>query len=87
MLTQFDNIETAPAAPVAARPPGTAEDWTIPQHWERFTAEDHRVWDLLFARQKQQLAGKVVRSFEDGLDVLRLSRPGIPEFSELNDRL
>jgi phenylalanine-4-hydroxylase len=29
----------------------------------------------------------VVNAFEEGLDVLRLSRPGIPELSELNDRL
>jgi phenylalanine-4-hydroxylase len=69
------------------RPPGTAEDWTIPQHWERFTAEEHRVWDILFARQKEKLHGRVVRAFEKGLDVLALSRPGIPELSELNERL
>jgi len=89
MFTEFqaETIAAGGAQPVAARPPGTAKDWTIPQHWERFTAEDHRVWDLLFARQKQQLHGKVVRAFEEGLDVLNLSRPGIPEFSELNERL
>jgi phenylalanine-4-hydroxylase len=69
------------------RPPGAAEDWTVPQHWERFTEEEHEVWDLLFARQKQQLHGRAVRAFEEGLDVLQLSRRGIPELSELNDRL
>jgi phenylalanine-4-hydroxylase len=90
----FTEFEVADAAQPAAkshihltRPPGTAEDWTIPQHWERFTTEEHRVWDLLFARQKEQLHGRVVRAFEEGLDILRLSRPGIPELSELNDRL
>ena len=90
----FTETEASNAAPPPAgshihltRPPGTAEDWTIPQHWERFTAEEHRVWDLLFARQEAQLAGRVVRAFEEGLDVLHLSRPGIPELSELNDRL
>jgi len=86
----IDLLETAP--PPAShihltRPPGTAEDWTIPQHWERFTPEEHRVWDTLFARQKEKLHGRVVRAFEDGLDVLALSRPGIPELSELNERL
>jgi phenylalanine-4-hydroxylase len=86
----IDLLETAP--PPAShihltRPPGTAEDWTIPQHWERFTAEEHRVWDILFARQKEKLRGRVVRAFENGLDVLALSRPGIPELSELNGRL
>lgn len=88
MFTEFPNDE-APAH-VSTRslpPPGAAPDWTIPQRWERFTAEDHRVWDLLFARQQQMLSGRVVRAFEEGLDILRLSKPGIPDLSELNERL
>jgi phenylalanine-4-hydroxylase len=68
-------------------PPGAAADWTIPQRWERFTAEDHRVWDLLFARQQALLGPRAVRAFHDGLAVLRLSRPGIPQLDELNERL
>jgi phenylalanine-4-hydroxylase len=67
--------------------PGLAPDWTIPQRWERFTEDEHRVWDLLFARQQAQLAGRAIGAFERGLDVLRLSRPGIPDFEELNERL
>jgi phenylalanine-4-hydroxylase len=78
-----DRTEPARSAP----PPGAAADWTIPQHWERFTAEDHRVWDLLFARQQELLGGRAVQAFHDGLDVLRLSRPGIPQLDELNERL
>jgi phenylalanine-4-hydroxylase len=80
-----DLLADLPAPP--ARPPGAAADWTIPQRWESFTAEDHRVWDLLFARQQEMLRGRAVRAFEEGLDLLRLSRPGIPELGELNDRL
>ena len=91
MFTQFEASDApAPAAKShihLTRPPGTDLDWTLPQHWELFTAEEHRVWDLLFARQKAQLAGRVVRAFEEGLDILRLSRPGIPELCELNERL
>lgn len=67
--------------------PGISPDWTIPQLWERFSAEEHRVWDLLFARQQRQLAGRAVGAFERGLDVLRLSKPGIPDLEELNERL
>ena len=62
-------------------------DWTIPQHWERFTPAEHAVWDLLFARQQDALKGRAVSDFFRGLDVLRLSKPGIPDFEELNERL
>lgn len=62
-------------------------DWTIPQNWERFTPAEHAVWDTLFARQSAALEGRAVREFFNGLDVLRLSRPGIPDFDELNERL
>jgi len=64
-----------------------AADWTIPQNWERFTPAEHSVWDLLFARQQAALKGRAVDDFFHGLDVLRLSRPGIPDFDELNERL
>jgi phenylalanine-4-hydroxylase len=67
--------------------PARRDDWTIPQDWAHFTAEDHRVWDLLFARQQARLAGRAVRAFEEGLDLLRLAHPGIPDFDELNARL
>ena len=71
----------------SAPPPGAAADWTIPQRWEEFTAEDHWVWDTLFARQQSLLQGRAVAEFAQGLDVLSLSRPGIPDFDELNERL
>jgi phenylalanine-4-hydroxylase len=70
-----------------AQAPEKADDWTVPQNWAHFTAEDHRVWDLLFARQQKRLAGRAVKAFEQGLDLLRLDRPGIPEFDALNARL
>ncbi len=70
-----------------ARPEGTAEDWTIPQHWDRYTPDDHATWDKLFARQSAMLPGRVAPEFLAGLDILRLSKPGIPDFAELSDRL
>jgi phenylalanine-4-hydroxylase len=68
-------------------PPGAAADWTVPQRWEAFTAEEHRVWDILFARQQKLLPGRAVREFQQGLDILHLSRPGIPNLDELNEKL
>ena len=73
------------ASPVP--PPGAGADWTVPQRWEELTAEDHWVWDTLFARQHSLLRGRAVSAFQEGLDVLDLSRPGVPNLDELNERL
>jgi phenylalanine-4-hydroxylase len=67
--------------------PAQAETWSsyvVPQGWESFTADDHAVWDLLFARQVELLGSRVVSQFLDGIELLRLSHPGIPELGELN---
>jgi phenylalanine-4-hydroxylase len=68
-------------------PAGAAADWTIPQDWAAYTAEDHATWDILFARQSRQLPGRAAEAFLRGLDLLRLSKPGIPNYDELNERL
>ena len=59
-------------------------DYVVPQNWESFTAEDHEVWDLLFARQVELLGSRVVTPFLDGIDLLRLSHPGVPDVEGLN---
>ncbi|MBJ7440296.1 MAG: phenylalanine 4-monooxygenase [Sphingopyxis sp.] len=69
------------------RPVEAAEDWTIPQAWDRYTAAEHAMWDHLFDRQAKMLPGRVADEFLDGLDILRLSKAGIPHFDELSDRL
>ena len=71
----------------ATPPPGAAADWTIPQDWAAYTAQDHATWDRLFARQSRQLTDRACAAYLHGLDVLRLSRPGIPDFGELSERL
>ena len=68
-------------------PPGAAADWTIPQGWADYTAEDHATWDTLFARQSALLPGRAAPEFLAGLDMLHLSRPGIPDFRELSEKL
>ena len=68
-------------------PPGAAANWTIPQNWDAFTPEEHATWDTLFARQAKLLPGRASEAYLRGLDVLKLSKPGIPDFRELNDRL
>jgi phenylalanine-4-hydroxylase len=68
-------------------PAGAADDWTIPQDWRAYTSAEHALWDRLFARQSEQLVGRAVPAFLQGLDVLHLSKPGIPDFTELSERL
>jgi phenylalanine-4-hydroxylase len=73
---------------VLDRPPaGAAADWTIPQGWERYTAEEHATWDTLYARQLKLLPGRASAAFMRGLEQLKLSDAGIPDFEELSDRL
>jgi phenylalanine-4-hydroxylase len=74
----------APAGPASFATPG---DWTIPQAWSDYTPEEHALWDRLFERQSALLPGRVIPAFLDGLNILRLSRPGIPDFAELSERL
>jgi phenylalanine-4-hydroxylase len=70
---------------ITKRRPATGwQDYVVPQRWESFTPEDHAVWDLLFARQVELLGSRVVSDFFDGIDLLRLSHPGVPDVEGLN---
>ncbi|MEY4270166.1 MAG: hypothetical protein RLZZ58_1382 [Pseudomonadota bacterium] len=71
----------------ASPPPGAAADWTISQNWDAFAAADHAMWDHLFARQSAMLPGRAAEAFLRGIDVLRLEKPGIPDYRDLNARL
>ena len=64
--------------------PSGWQDYVVPQEWESFTEDDHAVWDLLFARQVDLLGTRVVTPFLDGVDLLRLSHPGVPDLDGLN---
>jgi phenylalanine-4-hydroxylase len=75
------------AATDSTPPAGAAPDWTIPQDWAAYTAREHATWDTLFARQSAMLPGRAADEFIAGIDMLHLSHPGIPDFSELSDKL
>ena len=72
---------------IAPPPAHSAPDWTVPQDWRSYTSAEHAMWDTLFARQAEMLPARVTPAFIEGLDVLRMTKPGIPDFDELNDRL
>lgn len=81
MLRDFE--KDTPGKPPRPRSCGW-KDYAVPQRWEHFTDDDHAVWDLLFARQVELLGTRVIAPFLDGIDLLKLSHPGVPELSELN---
>lgn len=87
MFRPVDLEEAPPPPSPAASPAGRIEDFIIPQRWERFSAEDHRVWDILFARQVEMLGDRIVKPFRNGLDLLDLGAPGVPDLARLNARL
>ncbi len=75
------------ASPAGSNPVSANADWTIPQDWSHYTAQEHAVWDTLFERQAKLLPGRASNAYLRGLDVLKLSKPGIPDFEELSERL
>jgi phenylalanine-4-hydroxylase len=68
-------------------PSEAAADWTVPQNWGGYTPAEHALWDRLFERQSTLLKDRAHPAFLNGLDVLHLSKPGIPDFEELSERL
>ena len=68
--------------------PATADgDFTIPQNWGHYSPQEHATWDRLYARQSKLLPGRVVPQFLEGLDLLNLEGPGIPDFERLSEVL
>jgi phenylalanine-4-hydroxylase len=65
----------------------TPGDYVVPQNWQDYTAEDHSIWDILWAQQTALLPKLAVPEFLVGLDMLRLDRPGIPDFEAINAKL
>ena len=74
---------------LAAGPEARPEraDWTIDQGWERYTAEEHAVWQRLYGRQAKLLPGRACDEFLDGLRRLPIAADAIPDFRRLSDVL
>ena len=64
-----------------------AADFTIDQMWERYSAEEHVIWNTLYAQQIDVLKGRAVPEFYDGLAALDLNTGGIPDLAVVNPKL
>jgi phenylalanine-4-hydroxylase len=67
--------------------PELRPDFTIDQHWERYSAAEHAVWQTLYEHQAKVLPGRACDEFLDGLKRLNLVADRIPDFEQLSDRL
>ena len=59
----------------------------VVQNWNRYTAADHEVWQILFARRMEQLETTASRIFLDGAKIIGLAPHQIPDLKEVNSRL
>ena len=73
------------AAGEAGRP--EAADWTVPQRWADYSADEHAVWKTLFQRQTALLPGRACDEFVAGMRDLPLSPERIPDFDQVNETL
>lgn len=76
------NIQDPVVARQTPRP-----DFSIDQCWSEYSADEHAVWDLLYARQLDILADRAAPEFLKGLKTLELSRTGVPDLTRLNPAL
>lgn len=53
----------------------------------KFTADQHRIWKTLFARQLPQVGRYACAEYLTGLEILRLPQARIPSLQELNQRM
>ncbi len=57
------------------------------QEYEKYTPEDHKVWQLLFERQMKMLPGMATAEYLRGIERLGFVPARIPNIEEVNRRL
>ena len=92
MFRENDRDTPPPCSAWSPSPPAlpAGRSWEahlVPQDWRHFSADEHGVWDKLFARQVPYLGSRIVSPFLEGIPKLGLDAPGIPDLDRLNARL
>jgi phenylalanine-4-hydroxylase len=70
-----------------ARHPEIRPDFTIDQHWDRYSPAEHAVWRTLFDHQAKVLKDRACSEFLEGLEKLKLVSDKIPDFDQLSEAL
>jgi phenylalanine-4-hydroxylase len=65
----------------------TAATFFTRQEWSAYTAEDHEVWGLLYARRMRELEESGSRVFLEGARAIGLGAEAVPDLQEVNARL
>ncbi|MFM8518391.1 MAG: phenylalanine 4-monooxygenase [Nevskiaceae bacterium] len=89
MTVDYTCIPALPAEVFVAplrKPAQLGADWLEPSQRD-YSADEHRLWDELFARQMRLLPGRACREFMRGIERLELGRGGVPELAAINPRL
>lgn len=89
LSSDFTRLPDLPAGIYTAplqRPARVGEDWLEPVQ-RTYTADEHAIWDELYARQMDVLPGRACSAFLKGLERLDLGRGGVPDFARLSDGL
>jgi phenylalanine-4-hydroxylase len=61
-----------------------ASDYTVPQHWDRYTPADHETWRTLYARQIRLIERYAAPEFIAGTRALDASPDRIPRIEDTN---
>lgn len=59
----------------------------VRQNWDRYTAADHDVWRILYARRMKELRSTASNVFLEGAELIGLSETQIPDLAHVNARL
>jgi len=62
-------------------------DFTIDQEWSSYAADEHAIWNELYARQRRLLVGRADDALLEGHAKLDLGRGGIPNLERISDEL
>ncbi|MFT3761696.1 MAG: phenylalanine 4-monooxygenase [Pseudoxanthomonas sp.] len=59
----------------------------VEQPWDDYSADDHRTWGALYARQRELLVGRACDEFLQAQDAMGMDAARIPRFEQLNEVL
>ena len=71
----------------AYHPEMNPDDFTMGQHWENYSDEQHALWDKLYKRQMELLPGRAVDEYIDYIGAMKFDKGGLPKFEEVNEIL